>query len=114
MREIPYRDEADIADIRVFDEKNRPVQHNQNTHTNPDYTPDGKRKSSAYKTPAATARISGWTIHKDHADCYLIGVISAHPRQHEFHRERQQTSSLRSIDFEKRIAITQNTVYTLD
>jgi hypothetical protein len=71
-------------------------------------------KSSADKTPAATARISDWALCGGKSDFYLTGHITEHPRQQEFCMERQYTSTLRSIDFEKRIAVTQNTVYTLD
>lgn len=59
-----------------------------------------------------TAKIENWTVYEGAYGDFLVGTITEHPRQelvgHECH-----TSLLVSIDREKGIAETRNTIYTL-
>lgn len=57
------------------------------------------------------AKISNWYIAYDGLS--LSGCISAHPRQDEFRTSRQLTSRLLRIDFVKKEAETENTIYEL-
>lgn len=61
-----------------------------------------------------TAFINQWEVVRIHdgSQC-LIGHVSSHPNQSQFHSHVQQTSRLVSIDEEAKIAETENTIYTL-
>ncbi len=60
-----------------------------------------------------TARIDNWRIREWEGKKYLVGRVSEHPMQDSFSSQLQNTSDLVSIDEEKGIAETLNTLYTL-
>ena len=60
-----------------------------------------------------TAHINEWVEVNGFLGSYLIGTITNHTRQNEFSSDCQRTSPLVSIDRDKRVAETQNTIYTL-
>lgn len=61
--------------------------------------------------PVAT--IQEWSLVQIGNHHVLVGHISNHPRQKEFHKDMQMTSTLIRIDFRCRVAETLNTVYRL-
>lgn len=60
-----------------------------------------------------TARIDNWRIREWAGKHYLVGRVSEHPMQNSFISQLQNTSDLLSIDEDKGIAETVNTLYTL-
>lgn len=60
-----------------------------------------------------TAHIENWRIREWAGEQYLVGRISNHPNQASFLSQLQNTSTLISIDEEKGVAETVNTLYTL-
>lgn len=63
--------------------------------------------------PKQTAHIDNWRIREWAGEHYLVGRVSNHPNQASFLSQLQNTSTLISIDEEKGIAETMNTLYTL-
>lgn len=61
-----------------------------------------------------TAHIDNWSEENTYpyGTC-LVGHITKHARQTQFHSDRQATSTVISIDREKGVAETMNTIYTL-
>jgi hypothetical protein len=60
------------------------------------------------------ASIEQWSVVKLGGKCVLYGKVKDHPRQDHFRPEDMQyTSELKSIDFDKGIAVTRNTRYKL-
>lgn len=61
-----------------------------------------------------TAYIDNWREESifPYGTC-LIGRVTKHELQHQFHSDKQATSRLISIDREKGVAETINTIYTL-
>ena len=60
------------------------------------------------------AKIKDWVLFPCGFGRYvLIGDIIEHPNKPTFSTERQMTSLVKSIDFEKKIAETRNTIYEL-
>ncbi len=65
-------------------------------------------------TPAKpTAFIEGWSIIGVGALRHLMGRVSQHQRQDEFHAPYQRTSTLVKLDLDKNTAETLNTIYQL-
>ena len=61
-----------------------------------------------------TAHIDDWSEENLYlGGTCLVGRVTKHARQDEFYSDRQATSRLISIDREKGLAETQNTIYTL-
>lgn len=61
--------------------------------------------------PVAT--IQEWSLIQINNHHVLVGHISDHPRQKEFHKDMQMTSTLVRIDFRSHVAETLNTLYRL-
>lgn len=62
-----------------------------------------------------TARLQGWRlIPVNDREVVLTGIVSAHPSTRFSDGAAVTTSWLRSIDFERGIAVTQNTIYILE
>ena len=61
-----------------------------------------------------TARIENWVKIKGYLGGeFLEGTVLDHPKQAYFYGDMQHTSELVSIDEEKGVAETLNTIYTL-
>lgn len=61
-----------------------------------------------------TAYIDDWSeVNTFPYGTCLIGRVTKHERQHEFHSDKQATTRLVNIDREKGVAETLNTIYTL-
>lgn len=61
----------------------------------------------------ARARIDNWTRIKGHTSDVLIGNVSGHIRQDEFHAVFQRTSQIVRFSPEINECETLNTIYTL-